>query len=185
MAREPWPQTCEYCRDQFYNRRRRRFCSRRCARRSQPRPPPEERFWAKVKKTTGCWLWAGAINSSGYGSFAPAGRIVNSARYSWELHFGPIPRELHVLHRCDVRACVRPDHLFLGTNAQNVADRDAKGRVQHGERHVRARLTAPEVRAIRLAFSGGATQPQLARVYGVTHACISNVVRGVNWKHLD
>jgi len=94
-----------------------------------------DRFWSKVIKTDGCWIFQGANISSGYGGFymkrvAPEKSKSTSAhRVSWELTFGPIPDGLWVLHKCDNRRCVRPDHLFLGDRLANILDCAAKGRI--------------------------------------------------------
>lgn len=85
-------------------------------------------FWAKVIKGDGCWEWVGGVTSAGYGSFCADGEFINAHRFSWKLHFGPIPDGKHVLHKCDNRRCVRPVHLFLGTNDDNIRDRISKGR---------------------------------------------------------
>ena len=95
-----------------------------------PRRPLVERFWEKVVKTPTCWLWTAAAQG-GYGVIGDPhrkGRVLRAHRVSWELHDGPIPSGMDVLHRCDTPACVRPDHLFLGTAADNIADMFAKGR---------------------------------------------------------
>tara|TARA_Y100000310_G_scaffold14352_1_gene14541 strand:- start:175 stop:714 length:540 start_codon:yes stop_codon:yes gene_type:complete len=94
----------------------------------------EERFWAKVKKGPGCWLWTGATRPGGYGNlftFRDKGRrnhFTSAHRASWEIHYGPIPDGLLVCHRCDNPPCVKPEHLFLGTNKDNQRDRRQKGR---------------------------------------------------------
>lgn len=99
-----------------------------------PRPTLEQRFWSMVEKTDGCWLWTGALNDAGYGMISDrAGTVSGSTakrahRMSYELHKGPIPDGLHLLHSCDVRKCVNPDHLSVGTNQDNIADRVSKGR---------------------------------------------------------
>jgi HNH endonuclease len=101
---------------------------------SHARKTLADRFWAKVD-TQGdlfdCWRWTAAVDRKGYGTIRYGGRgsiLAKAHRLSWELHFGEIPVGLHVLHRCDAPACVRPDHLFLGTNYQNIEDALAKGR---------------------------------------------------------
>ena len=97
--------------------------------RAGPRTPITERFWSKVEKGDGCWLWRGAIGSHGrYGQFNVVNRSRPSHRVAWELVNGPIPAGLYVLHRCDVGLCVNPAHLFLGTQKDNMADMMAKGR---------------------------------------------------------
>lgn len=92
----------------------------------------ETNFWSKVNKTESCWLWTGAIKTTGYGVFSHphAGRyrLISAHRLSWILSNGCIPDRLHVLHKCDVKNCVNPSHLFLGTEADNHQDKAAKGR---------------------------------------------------------
>lgn len=150
------------------------------------RRPVAERFWEKVNvDPDGCWLWTGAIHTMGYGVMQRGGRgegIVRAHRVSWELQNGAIPDGLCVLHRCDVRACVRPDHLFLGTMSDNSRDMSAKrrGRNQYGG----VRLRAEDVVAIRRSIRARGDGRRLARQYGVCPNTIYNIWAGRSWRHI-
>lgn len=96
-------------------------------------PTLPARFWAKVDKTEGCWLWIAGSRGQ-YGSIKISGQVVDAHRVSWQLAYGAIPDGLCVCHKCDVPLCVRPDHLFLGTKLDNNRDMYAKGRGQRGDR---------------------------------------------------
>jgi hypothetical protein len=109
-------------------------------------------------------------------------------RYSWELHFGPVPAGLQVCHHCDNRGCVRPDHLFLGTPADNTRDMCEKGRQGHrsspGEKNGFAKLTNDQVLEIRRRTANGETGTTLARELGVSNSAISGIVLRKSWRHI-
>lgn len=157
----------------------------------KPRPIAE-RFWSKVDTTSDCWIWTGAkLKSGGYGAMSSSrgGPTLRTHRVSWELHFGPIPAGIEVCHRCDNPPCVRPDHLFLGAHADNMADMVQKGRAHGGtppgERHHRAKLTDARVRAIRAEYATGTTSFQrLADAHDVSKKTILNVVHRRIWQHV-
>lgn len=135
----------------------------------------------------GCWLWAYArLESNGYGRITVDGRTNGAHRVSWFAFKGQIPKGLSVLHRCDVRACINPEHLFLGTTGENNTDRAQKGRnaVRVGERNTAATLTVDDVLAIREAIARGARQRALAAHYGVSPATITDIKKGRSWTHI-
>lgn len=146
------------------------------------RSRPEVRlaiFWASVDKNApgGCWLWTGWKLNSGYGDTSVNGRRITVHRFSYELANGPIPKGKLVLHRCDVPACVNPEHLFLGTDADNNHDMRAKGRARNG----RQKLTPEQVRAIRAEYRYDATTRRsnaiaLAERYGIDRSNISKIM---------
>ena len=156
-----------------------------------------DRFWSKVapEALSGCWLWHGAVNPRGYGSFGLNGRTVLAHRHAYELTTGPIPTGLFLLHRCDVPACVNPDHLHVGTHAENMTEMTSRGRSGVGDRnssrrHPRSRprgervgtakLSAVEVEEIRELR--GVSQREIARRYGVDQSTVHHVVSGKTWK---
>lgn len=91
-------------------------------------PTLAELFWGHVQKSEGCWRWIGAHMRNGYGHMGSRGKTYSAHRLSYELNVGPIPNGMCVLHRCDVRDCVNPEHLWLGTKSDNTRDMDKKGR---------------------------------------------------------
>ena len=144
----------------------------------------EERFWSKVRKTDGCWLWDGARIKNKYGTFRlDPGATVRAHRMSWELTNGPIHNDLHVLHKCDNPSCVRPDHLFLGTHKENMMDMSKKGRSPR--RGIgNPKLTREQVLEVRRRFSGGETKKHIALSLGVHPKTIELLIRGKTWSTL-
>ena len=139
-----------------------------------------------VKKGEGCWMWLSGRDKDGYGTFHAEHNGVSykrAHRYSYALHKGKISVLLQVCHTCDVRACVNPDHLFLGTNAENMDDKMAKGRhrVLNGESHYRARLTEEQARAILL---DPRPHTQIANAYNVARTTISSLKARYSWPGL-
>lgn len=137
-----------------------------------------DRFWAKVHKGEDCWEWTASLLDEGYGQFWDY-RCIQAHRYSWILHNGPIPKGLWVLHRCDNRKCVRPDHLFIGTRQENMDDMVAKGRSASRTKNAMARLTEEAINDIRQRQQ---SSRELAEKYGVHPAHIRNIWRGKRWR---
>lgn len=182
---------CERCGTTFWRKKPSklgRFCSVTCSNRSivHPSGKVEDRFWARVRKTDGCWLWTLAPTCHGYGFLGvggAGGKNVLAHRLSWELHYGPIPTGLFVCHQCDNRLCVRPHHLFLGTCADNLRDMAEKGRSTIGERNPMAKLTWADVDAIRERYQAESPRlKNLAKEYGVSPRAIALIVKGQTWK---
>lgn len=161
------------------------------------------RFWAKVDTSSfdGCWTFTGSKLKDGYGCFSVNSKTVGGHRFAYAAHVMEIEPGATICHRCDNPPCCRPSHLFYGTNAENMADRHAKGRDAKGERHGfrvhpelaprgerngRAKLTNAQVSEIRRKATErnktGATYRTIAKEYGVTHRVISLIARGLMWK---
>jgi hypothetical protein len=176
------------------------------------RIPLESRLFARIATSGECWLWQSRTNAKGYGEFKVAGKTRRAHRIAWELVAGPIPDGLYVCHTCDNPACCRNDdegwyevngirrprrgHLYLGTHADNEADKRAKGRGSRGnhthpERRARgesqgsAKLTTEKVVRIREQFAGGGISKRaLAREYGVCRRTIRLIIQGSAWRHV-
>jgi hypothetical protein len=145
----------------------------------------EDLFWSKVKKTPGCWVWQAGVDEHGYGEVRVKGRKWKAHRYAYTILVGPIPRGRHVLHTCDNRLCIKPDHLWLGTNASNNQDRHNKGRDAVGERQGNAKLTKRAIRDIRRRLALRLdTVNCLASEYGVDPTTIRNVNARRFWQHV-
>ncbi len=145
----------------------------------------EERFWDKVDKSGECWEWQGAMNSNGYGRPSINGKREYTHRLSWVLTNGEIPDGLHVLHKCDNPPCVNPDHLFLGTQAENNADKVSKGRQPKGEMLPQSVLSEEEIIEIRRRYSsGGIYQKDLAVIFDVSQPHICDIINRKKWQHI-
>lgn len=146
-----------------------------------------DRFWSKVKKGPGCWTWLGwRYQSGGYGGLALNGRNVRAHRVAFELANGPIPEGLFVCHSCDNPVCVNPNHLFIGTCADNNWDKSRKGRAKGhlmpGEAHPGHKLKAEQVAEIRRRYvEGDSNKMRLALEYGVSDRLIYNIIHGHAW----
>jgi hypothetical protein len=147
-----------------------------------------ERFWAKVDKSGACWIWTAAKNEHGYGLFNFAGRCRLAHRVAWQLTHELEPSDC-VLHRCDTPACVRPDHLFAGSKADNSRDMREKGRSRGaslpGEANPFAKLNDAAVREIRALASAGMSGGAIARRFSVTKSTACRVIRGDRWGHIS
>lgn len=132
---------------------------------------------------TGCWLWDGSVNRFGYGKASRRNRTVGAHRLSYEVHKGRIPEGLQVLHKCHVRCCVNPDHLYAGTAQDNMDDKMRRGRhrVPCGSDQPAAKLTDDQVRAI---FADPRPNSAIARTFGVSRPAVSLIKNGHTWRHL-
>lgn len=158
---------------------------------------PEIRFWTAVKSSRdGCWEWraaGGCRKITHYGWLVVDGKNTRAHRFSWQIHYGDIPDGLFVCHKCDNPCCVRPDHLFLGTCADNNADAIAKGRMlpppamyvdNRGERCGAAKLKQEDVILIRELREAGWELLPLAKRFGISRTQVHNIVARKKWAHL-
>lgn len=153
-----------------------------------------DRFWSKVLITDGCWLWVGRRNPAGYGFFRIREKPVAAHRLSYMYFNGPILKTSNVFdtcvcHTCDVKNCVRPSHLFLGTQRENVHDMMRKGRRvapprRAGVDNPQAKLTASDVILMRLLSDFGVPQKKLGEMFGVAQSVAGDVVLRRSWRHV-
>lgn len=157
---------------------------------NKPAFTPKDKFWGRVQKTKTCWLWKAGKTGSGYGMVFSRrhGRQVKAHRLSFEIHNGAIPDGMAVCHKCDNRACVRPSHLFLGTQLDNMRDMYSKGRNGYtghvGEKHSLAIFTEGIVLEIRKLRDLGWKLEQLRSKFGGSKSAIQHITSRYNWKHI-
>jgi hypothetical protein len=156
---------------------------------------PEYRFWKRVNKDGPihpiygqCWVWTGGTDRSGYGKFKVGYQSIRAHRWAYEEFVGRIPDGLCVLHRCDNSACIRPEHLFLGNNLENIQDKVDKDRQAKGEVFRSSKLTDDDVREIRRRYrrySRVCNSFTLAREFGVDPVTIQYITTGKGWNHVS
>lgn len=187
-----WPEhpitgalVCERCKKEYpaktYQiRRRQRFCCAECR-----YGTVFDRFWSKVHKTEKCWNWIGSQIAGRYGGFNN-GQSLLAHRFSWMIHFGKIPDGLCVCHKCDNGFCVRPDHLFLGTQLENVRDMHQKGRANksRGSEHRNSKLNEEGVMEIRRKISSGIPALEIAQQHQISRCLVNGIKMGRAWKWL-
>lgn len=171
-----------------------RKASRKFTRNRIPKDP-KILFWKHVHKTETCWLWtaSGSGPKGAYGGFNNGRKKVKAHRFSWEMHRGPIPEGLNVLHTCDVPRCVNPAHLFLGTHKDNTQDAIEKGRFHfqvnpgfaaRGIRQHEAKLTDDKVFRLRRLRLKGVSFYRMAEYTGLSRTTVSRAVDGIQWAHV-
>jgi len=134
-----------------------------------------DRVMRNVKKTRGCWLWTGTFNAYGYGVVGHKRNKYMAHRAAYQVHVGDIPKGLYVCHKCDNTKCVRPEHLFLGTQKDNMRDCSKKGRVHSGYK-----LSGEDVKKIR-ALDGKLFHREIAQKFGVSRSAVGAILSGKIW----
>lgn len=154
----------------------------------------------RIAEATGCWEWTKQKTKDGYGRFMISYKSYRAHRASWEIHHGPIPEGMCVLHKCDNPSCVNPDHLFLGTQQDNMKDMRRKGRgydiskclvkakgippIKRGESNGSAKITDRVVHEIRSRYKEIKSQRKLSVIYGVARSQIQRIVNNKAWTHI-
>lgn len=153
----------------------------------KPTPSKEEAFFAGVPEgltASECWPWQGLRGEQGYGRLFRKGEWLRAHRYSYDLHFPGLTKNLLVRHRCHNPPCVNPHHLVTGTHKDNSADALEAGRIRHGESHRGAKLTEALVMQIRQRKLGGELFSDMSKELGCHQSTVASAGRGATWKHV-
>lgn len=164
------PHPCETCGSLCKKKSAKAFCSEIC------------RFMSHLEKTDSCWFWKGKISKSGYGVFNSKDA---AHRTAYRLFNGEIPLTMNVCHSCDVKSCVNPEHLWIGSTKENMQDMVIKDRNPRGEEVHCSKLKNKDISEIRKLFKNNYTQSKIARLYGVTQSNIYYIVRNLSWTHIN
>jgi hypothetical protein len=184
-------ETCIIC-NNILDRGQSKLCSRKCTARYANQKKQlkysstiSKRFWARTIPSNECIRWLGAITSAGYGCVRINKQTYQAHRVAYELEKGEIPSNMYVIHTCDNRWCVNPEHLFIGTHQDNMTDKIRKGRQpqHHGENNPRARLTQKDIKEIReLYHSGNWKQKDIGLLFGIHQTHVSRIITWGVWK---
>ena len=186
--------SCSWCSKTFgpedcpsnWHYQHRTYCSRECASTAKAKRQKERLFEKNLSNYTimegGCWKWLGDLTRGGYGRLRYADKMVRAHRFFYEVHRGPIPDGLYVCHKCDNPSCVNPDHLFVGSAADNKADCCAKNRHAYGARQGQSKLTEDDVREI---LAAGESYPEIAKRFGVSSSLVCAIKKGRAWRYLN
>lgn len=202
---------CAFCEKRFSRPKSLsgQYCSRECAYAGR-RARVADRFWKQVQKTDSCWIWTASLNKHGYGKAFYEGKTMSAHRLAYILTYGPVSDGINVCHSCDkdyptndasYRRCVRPDHLFLGTTADNMKDKAQKGRcnspagernganlhpdrVARGDNNGQSKVTSEQVLKMFEERKAGKSQKELSAEFGIQISTVSRILNGKRWKHI-
>ena len=151
---------------------------------ARPRIPLSEKIERNITRIpeSGCWIWMSTIEDSGYGRVCSGKKPFYAHRASYEQKYGKIPNGMMALHHCDIKSCVNPDHIFIGTQKDNMLDKVLKNRQAKGINHGNAKLTEDQVREIK---SSSETSIKLAAKFNYSASMIREIKNGNLWKHLE